>query len=115
MNAASDEALLLDVVRALQHAVLRHPLAAQAAFSALVAEGRRFSRTPEGQEWRARLAGSALVAAGRSVLDTASLHLLEESEDEGIPARLLEALALAARHPALERALAEALAGEEED
>jgi hypothetical protein len=53
---------LLELVETL---VRSHPAAAQAIATALVAEGRRFARIPEGRQWRSALADSELVRRGR--------------------------------------------------
>jgi hypothetical protein len=103
---------LLEVVEALHAAIVRHPRAAQALYAALLAEGRRFAETEEGRLWRARLAGSALATAGRSLLDVVTLDALDETADGGIPTRVLDALALAARTQGLEPLLARAFGRE---
>ena len=48
-----DEATLR-VLQSVQRMLLKHPIAFQAAFSALIAEGEAFAATPEGQELKAR-------------------------------------------------------------
>jgi hypothetical protein len=102
---AADEDELVAVVRAVQASVLRHPAAAQEIYAALVAEGRRFSATPEGEAWRRKLAGSALVERGRSLLEVATLDLLEEGQERCLPSRLLEVLAIAVREGGLDAVL----------
>jgi hypothetical protein len=89
-------------LRRVQLLLLKHPIAAQAAFAALVAEGRRFSRTPEGAEWAEALAGSDLVRKGRRVWDAVAMNMLEEDPDTIIPSAYLEALLSAARSADLE-------------
>ena len=98
------------LLRRLQVLVLEYPLAAQAAFSALVAEGRRFASTPEGAAWKEALAGSELVRNGRPLWDALSLNLLEEDPATVVPSAYLEALFQAVRSPELE-ALARRLRG----
>jgi hypothetical protein len=107
MNAPDGE--LAHTVASLRQSVFRHPVAAQAIYAALLAEGRRFATTAEGRVWRERLSGSALAGAGRSLLDSIVLDAFEESADGAIPSRLLEALAVAARTRGLEALLARAL------
>ncbi|AUX28302.1 uncharacterized protein SOCE836_003720 [Sorangium cellulosum] len=85
--------------------MLKHPVAAQAAFAALIAEGRRFAATPEGAEWAAALAGSDLVRRGRQVWDAVGMNMLEDDPDAILPSAYLEALLRAARSPDLEAAL----------
>lgn len=79
---------LLDV---LQRAVLDHPVAAQAAFAALVAEGRAFARTEEGKEWSRRLAGSRLVEKGRAIWEVVTLNVLEDDPSIVVPSKVLDA------------------------
>ncbi|WP_437317531.1 hypothetical protein [Sorangium sp. So ce385] len=93
------------ILRRAQLLVLKHPVAAQAAFAALIAEGRRFAATPEGTEWAAALAGSDLVRRGRQVWDAVGMNMLEDDPDAILPSAYLEALLRAARSPDLEDAL----------
>jgi hypothetical protein len=90
------ETQVLRALRALQRVLLAHPVAAQAAFSALAAEGRCFAETPEGSAWRARLEDSALLHHARLVWQIGSLSLLEEDPPEILPSAYLEGLLLAA-------------------
>jgi hypothetical protein len=104
----------VELLRRLQVLLLQHPLSAQAAFTALLAEGRRFAATPEGAEWKAALAGSDLVRNGRLLWDVLSLNLLEEEASTVVPSAYLEALFRAASSPDLEglmRRLRDASAG----
>ncbi|WP_437899290.1 hypothetical protein [Sorangium sp. So ce124] len=91
------EGEIVDVLRRAQLLLLRHPVAAQAAFSALIAEGRRFAATPEGAAWTAALASSDLLRHGRRVWDAVSLNLLEEDPETIVPSAYLEALLRAAK------------------
>lgn len=90
------EAPVLGALRALQRVLLAHPVAAQAAFSALAAEGRRFASTSEGEAWRERLEGSALLHHAQLVWRIASLSLLEEDPPDLLPSTYLEGFFLAA-------------------
>ena len=105
----ADEGAILEVIHQMQSLVLKHPAVAQELFAALVKEGRRFCSTPEGEVWRRKLAGSALIERGRAFLEISTLGLLDENEGEGLPSRLLEVLAIAARHHALETVLSQAV------
>ncbi|MBI4516896.1 MAG: hypothetical protein HY699_13885 [Deltaproteobacteria bacterium] len=90
------------VIRVLRHAALllvKHPVAAQAAFTALVAEGRRFAATPEGGRWKAALAHSELVRRGHALWEGSLLKTLEEGAETPIPTAILEAIIQAACHP----------------
>ena len=84
--------LEVDLVHQLQRALLMHPVASQAAFTALVAEGRRFAETEEGRQWRDRLIGSALLRDVRLVFDLSTLGLLEEGAGATLPSNYLDAL-----------------------
>jgi len=90
------------VLRRLQHVFLAHPIAAQAAFAALVAEGRRFAETAAGQRWQHRLARSPLLRRARAPWDAATLWLLEEGSPEVLPSSYVDALFAVAQSPALE-------------
>lgn len=89
--AAVEVALL----RSAQRALLTHPVACQAAFTALLSEGRRFGATAEGRAWRERLINSSLLQQARLVFDLATLGMLEERAGE-IPSSYLDALFMAA-------------------
>jgi hypothetical protein len=101
----SGEEGLAQVLRRFQVLLLEHPLAAQAAFSALMSEGRRFAATPEGAAWKSTLAGSDLVRNGRKLWETLSLGILEDDASTVVPSVYLEALFQAATSPELEALL----------
>lgn len=81
------EALLTE----LQLAIVSHPIAAQALFRALVAEGRAFAATPEGARWAAHLADSPLVQRGRMVWDVTTLRMLDDDPATVLPSTLVDA------------------------
>ena len=111
---SAEEKEWVELLRRLQVLLLQHPLSAQAAFAALLAEGRRFATTPEGAAWKATLASSDLVRNGRLLWDSLSLNLLEEAPSTVVPSTYLEALFRAASSPDLEallRKLRDASAG----
>jgi hypothetical protein len=89
-----------------QRLVLKHPIAAQAAFRALVAEGRQFAQTEEGVAWKRRLVGSELIRRSRPVWEVATQNMLEESAPRMLPSQYVESLCYAASVVALEPALA---------
>ncbi len=107
-----EDAELVGLLRLLQEVVLEHPVAAQAAFAALVAEGRAFAGTEEGEQWRRRLAGSRLIEKGRAVWEAATFRVLEEDPDVVVPSRVLDAFVKATHEHHLESILGR-LAGEE--
>jgi hypothetical protein len=101
-----EDAEISALLRHFQRAVLEHPVAAQAAFSALVAEGHDFSQTPEGMAWQRRLISSRLVEKGRSIWETATLGVLEEDRSTVVPSRILDAFVKLTHEHALEKILA---------
>ena len=82
----------LQVLRRLQGVVLKHPVAAKAAFDALIAEGRAFAQTPEGKEWHDKLAASELLHRARLVLDFPGLSILERDSPEVLPSAYLDTI-----------------------
>lgn len=101
----SDEDDIFTVVRQAQKWLLQHPAAAQAVFSALVAEGRRFAETESGARWAHSLAASELVRKGRMVWESATLNMLEERADTVVPSTYLEVLRSALETPDFEELL----------
>lgn len=95
--------------------IVKHPIAARAAFRSLVAEGRRFTATDEGSRWRRRLEGSPLIRRGRTVWELATLNMLDEDPSQVLPTQLIDAFCHAAARTDLEPALAHSLEpGDEE-
>jgi len=84
------------LLRSVQRILLTHPVAAQAAFTALVAEGRRFATTPEGAQWRERLVNSSVLQQARLIFDLTTLGMLEERGGGDLPTSYLDALFLLA-------------------
>jgi hypothetical protein len=93
---------LADLLAQLQLIVVQYPIAAQALFRALVAEGKAFAKTPDGAEWAARLAGSAMVRRGRLAWDVLTLRAFDDDPEVTIPSVFLDALAKTAAMDALE-------------
>jgi len=88
-----------DTIRSLesiQEALLRHPLAVQAAFAWLAAEGRRFAGTSEGLVWQERLGRSELVAQLRLVWDSLGMTAFSEESSDLLPTFFVEGLVSAA-------------------
>lgn len=100
LRAPDDEEIR--ILRSAQLLLLKHPVAAQAAFSALVAEGRRFAETPEGRAWSRRLARSSLLHRARLVFEITTLWMLEEEPPDVFPSAYLDALFLAGSNRELE-------------
>lgn len=114
-SAAPDASAELgdDIDRAihqLARTIVRHPLAAQAAYRALVREGRAFATTDEGGRLRARLAGSALVARLRTAWELVTLGMLRDDAAPGaLPSVLVDALVQAALRDRFEARLHDAM------
>jgi hypothetical protein len=115
VDLAPSEDQQVTVLRDLQAVVLKHPVAAQAAFEALAAEGRRFARTPEGERWRARLAGSELIDRVRLVFETSTLWMLEHASPGVLPSGYVDALFTAASQPGMEPLLDRLFPGSPDD
>lgn len=81
-----------EILEIAHRALLKHPLAAQAAITALVSEGRRFAATAVGRRWHARLAGSELVRRGQELWEGSGLGLFEDDPDIVLPSALLDSL-----------------------
>lgn len=90
---------ILELLRELQRAVLVHPEAARATFSALVEEGRAFAQTEQGRRWQERVLGSELLERALIVWQNATLWLGEQDHDGATPSAVIDALAAAARSP----------------
>ena len=90
--AARDE-VVDRAIRQLARAMVKYPIAAQAAYQALVREGRAFAATDEGRALRARLARSELVARLRTAWELATLGMLRDDAPAGaIPSVVVEAM-----------------------
>lgn len=105
-------------LRGLQLLALKHPIAFQAGFAALVEEGRSFAATAAGTEWRQRLERSSLLHRARLALELGSLWMLEDEPTGSMPSGFLDALFLAAESSELEAivdGLFEEMVGERQD
>jgi hypothetical protein len=91
-----------EILGQLQSIVVRYPIAAQAAFRALVAEGRAFAETEEGRELARSLADSRLVRRGRIAWDVVTARAFDDDPDVIVPSVFLDALARSAAVDALE-------------
>lgn len=81
----------------LRAAVLKHPVAAQALYGALLAEGRRYAETADGALLAERLRHSPALARAWEGLEAATGRALDE--DGAVPTRWLD-LVLAELAPA---------------
>jgi len=82
----------LRTLRSLQRALFKHPIAFQAAFSCLIAEGKLFEKTPEGQKLKTKLESSSLVQQLRYVFDLTTGSLLESEPSDILPSAYLDTL-----------------------
>ncbi len=98
-DAAEDR---VHVLRSLQALALEHPVAAQAAFSALVAEGRAFADSEAGREWKERLSRSSLLHRARLVFETATLWMLDDEPTGPLPSAYLDAVFMSAGSESME-------------
>jgi hypothetical protein len=84
-------------------------MAAQAAFSALVAEGRRFAKTPEGADWQKRLLSARETGSAQLLWEILSSRTFTERSEGALPSTLLDALSRAIRINSVEPLLARIL------
>jgi hypothetical protein len=65
-------------LRAAQTILVKYPVASQAAFAALVREGRQFAKTEDGKRWKRRLAASPMLAKARTLFEGLSQGIVAE-------------------------------------
>jgi hypothetical protein len=103
-SSEADELLaLLEQARVF---LLRHPIASQAVFTALVGEGRRFAASERGAAWARTLAHAPAMTRAREVWEATSLNLLTDDDQAVLPSTWVEALLRAVELPELDRLLA---------
>lgn len=108
---ASDDAELEGLLRQLRAILFRHPIAAQAAFAALVAEGRRFAQGPEGKRLLEGLSHSPSMAQARMLWEVTSMNAFEEDAGTVLPGVLVDQLVTHMRSRVLEPILARVFGG----
>jgi hypothetical protein len=113
--ASSGDDELVRILREGQFLILRHPVAAQAALRALVAEGRRFAETAAGRRWKDRLARSELIRRGRMVWQGSVLNMLDENAESPLPSAFLDAVLAATASENLPALLSQLLMDPEDD
>jgi hypothetical protein len=98
---------VIETLYAVQHAILRHPMVIQAAFSALVAEGRRFAATGEGAALHDRLRRGASADRARMIWEMLTTNGFVERPTHVLPTvfleRLVRSLAVEPLEPLLSR------------
>jgi hypothetical protein len=87
---------LSELLLALSDVLLRHPIAVQAAFAALAAEGRRFAETPEGARCKEDLAASEVFDRVRLIWRSLGMHAFVERPTETLPSFFLDGAVRAA-------------------
>ena len=92
-----DEEEVLKLMQEAQRLLFTHPIAAQKAFAALIAEGRKFATTKSGQAWVAALQSSELLRKGRRMWSAMTFDVLEEQPTGALPSAYLELLLSLAR------------------
>jgi hypothetical protein len=72
--------------------VVQYPVLAQAVYAALVAEGRRYGRTPEGAQWAQALDRSQTVRRSRPLFEAVTANMSEDAQNAVLPSTLLQAV-----------------------
>jgi hypothetical protein len=90
-DAVLDETVLATMRRAAK-LVLKHPVAAQAAFAALVAEGQAFARTDEGARMDAALRRSPAIERSFRAFEMLTGNVLLENPDVVLPSGYIDLL-----------------------
>ena len=85
------------VLENLHRVILTHPVACQALFSALRAEGLAFMQTERGRVLAERLSRSELIHRARMAWEASSRSILDETPAGVLPSTYLDALFLVAR------------------
>src|SRR5262245_33554820 len=88
----SIDEVTLRTLQSLQRVLMKHPIAFQAAYSALIAEGKKFEVTPEGRRLKAKLEGSSIVSQLRYVFDLTTFSLLERDSPDVLPSAYCDTL-----------------------
>ena len=102
-----EEDLLLRLLRAGRRLLYQYPRAARTLLPALVAEGRRFARTEEGQQWQETLGDTTLVKHGRLIWQAYGLDAFLETEAGVLPSDWLVLVADALEDADLETILSQ--------
>jgi hypothetical protein len=87
---------VLSLMRRAARLVLEHPIATQAAFAALVAEGRAFARTDEGARYEAALRRSPAIERSFRAFEMLTGNVLLENPSVVLPSGYLDLLVQAA-------------------
>src|SRR6187200_824505 len=101
-GAELEDAEVILALTSLQRAIFKYPMAVQAAFSALVAEGREFSKTKAGAEWKQKLAAAQASGKARMVWEVLSMGAFTERYDGPLPSVFVDTLVRSLRTKHLE-------------
>ncbi len=82
----------VDALAAVQRIIFKYPMATQAAFSALVAEGRRFATTSEGRNLALRLTRAKEMHRARMLWEVLSMSAFTERYDGPLPSLFVDTL-----------------------
>ena len=102
---AADADPIARLVERAHRLLIKHPVAAQAAYRALVAEGARFAGTDEGKTWLARVEHSEQLRRLRPLWEAATLNLLDARSPSALPGQFIELVAHAIGQANIERRL----------
>jgi hypothetical protein len=102
---SNEEDEIAEVLSRVQRVIEEHPVAVQAAFSALVREGRRFAATEDGAEWTRRLSHSELVSRLRILWESLSVTAFTDDPSATLPTFFLDGIVRAASDAGLESRL----------
>jgi hypothetical protein len=106
---APEEAQLMSALEAVHRAIFKYPMAIQAAFGALVAEGRRYAQTEDGAILCDRLARAREMGRARLLWDVLSLSAFTEQSEGPLPSVFADTLVRALRSRHLEPLLSKVL------
>jgi hypothetical protein len=106
---SDEEAELARLLESIRGSVFRHPIATQAAFAALVAEGRRFAMTPEGAALLQALLRSPTISRLRVAWEVLTMSAFVESPQGAVPSVFIDTLVQRLKVTALEPLLARLL------
>lgn len=96
-DGAGLDAEVIRSLRRIELLLLKYPVAAQAAYSALVAEGRAFAATAEGARYDAALRSSRAFERHWWILEKVTARLLIQSEHAVLPTGYIDAVVQGAR------------------
>jgi hypothetical protein len=99
---AYDDPELARALVQLRRVIFKYPMAVQAAFSNLVAEGRRFATTEEGAEWYERLKSARALGQAELLWEILSSGVFSEKPAGALPSYFVDALAHAIKKRHLE-------------